>query len=109
MNKKILFIMFLIIYLFPFIFSKAANLRDSVLSIAQIELPYTIIYDDGLERKVYPSFEVLNEKNEIVLKHPSSYDVFPTISLKSGIYKIIYKNENGEKIEKIIKIETKNK
>lgn len=100
MNKKILFLLFLIIYLFPFIFSKAANLSDSLLSIAQIELPYTLIYDDGVERKVYPSFEILNEQNEIVLKRPSSYDAFPTISLKSGIYKIIYKNKNGEKIKK---------
>lgn len=92
-RNKILWIL-IIIYLFPFIFSKADSLKTFITTI-EFKVLYDKIYDDGIERIAYSPFYVVNENNEIILRSAIVLDQPLRFSLPCGNYYIYYKDKEG--------------
>lgn len=103
--RKINFIM-AILFLSGLYLQISAQLNEPTekFSIVEVLVPNTDIYDDGIYRKLYSSFQIFSEEGKKLLGVPEKYDRPAKIKLPEGQYTFIVKRSNGEFIVKELTI-----
>lgn len=95
-----------IILLFGLSLKSPAQISDSgkKFSLVEIKVPYTEVYDDGIYRKLYSSFQIFDEKGNKVIGLSQKYDCPAKIKLPEGKYTFIVILSNEKVIEKDITV-----
>lgn len=70
------------------------------ISIIEVIVPNTVVYDDGIYRKLYSSFNIFSEDGIKLLGVPEKLDRPAKIKMKEGKYTFIVKLQNGSLLEK---------
>lgn len=85
--------------------AKAQSLKQvSEVGYIKVYTSQTYIYDDGIYRKEYAPFSILDEKRNLILKVGRALDTPFIIGLKTGTYFIIENNNNSTTSKPEIKI-----
>lgn len=74
------------------------------ISLVEVQVPFTEVYDDGIYRKLYSSFQVFDENGNKVVGLSQRYDYPAKIELSQGKYTFIVSLSNGELIEKEVQV-----
>ncbi|MFZ6033976.1 MAG: hypothetical protein ACOYVE_11805 [Melioribacter sp.] len=77
--------------------------------IIEVVTQYRFVYDDGVFRKVYSPFSILDENGQTVINSGEVYDRPTQIKIKPGHYKIVVKNSSGYSKAKEITIKHGNR
>ncbi len=85
--------------------SAQLNEPTEKFSIVEVQVPNKKVYDDGIYRKLYSSFQVFNEDGRKVIGVPEKYDRPDKIKLKEGNYKFVVRLENGDLLERDFTVE----
>lgn len=80
------------------------NDQEKKISLVEVIVPYTEVYDDGIYRKQYSSFQIFDAFGNKILGVPQKYDRPARIKLSEGNYIFIINLSNGKLIEKEITI-----
>lgn len=78
------------------LFGFSRNEVTGEYSLVEVRTPSQEVYDDGIERKLFNSFSILNEAGEVLLRIGEVYDKPVKIILSAGSYKILFKGIKGE-------------
>jgi hypothetical protein len=83
-----------------------AQINDETkkISLVEVHVPFTEVYDDGIYRKLYSSFQVFDEKGNKVVGLSQRYDYPAKIELSQGKYTFIVSLSNGELIKKEVQV-----
>ncbi len=83
-----------------------AQINDETkkISLVEVHVPFTEVYDDGIYRKLYSSFQIFDENRNKVVGLSQRYDYPAKIELSQGKYTFVVRISNGELIEKEITI-----
>lgn len=69
-------------------------------SIIEVIVPNTEVYDDGIYRKLYSSFHILNADGVKLIGIPEKFDRPAKIKMNEGNYTFVVKLQNGSLLEK---------
>lgn len=101
-----MYLLVAIILLLGISFENKAQVNDqgNKISLIEIKVPYTEVYDDGIYRKVYSSCQIFGASGNKVLGVSQKYDRPAQFNLSEGDYTLIINLSNGKLIEKEITV-----
>lgn len=76
------------------------NDQEKKISLVEVKVPYTEVYDDGIYRKIYSSFQIFDDNGNKVIGLSQKYDRPAQFKLSEGDYTLVINLSNGKLIEK---------
>lgn len=100
MRKIYLFVAIILILGVNFQNPAQVNDLGKKISLIEVIVPFTEIYDDGLYRKLYASYQIFDSTGTKVLGVSEKYDRPVQVKLPEGNYKFLINLSNGNLLEK---------